>query len=97
MAMKISMETLRGIKYNLSMTGVPISGPSYIHGYNMSVIRNTQRPESMLKKKSNYICYRTVRESVAMGKSLTGHVVTKTNFADLAIKLLYGGKCKFHV
>ena len=97
MAMKIVTETLRGIKYKLSMTGVPISGPSYIHGYNMSVIRNIQRPDSMLKKKSNYICYRTVRESVAMVESLTGHVVTKTNCADLAIKLFYGGKCKLHV
>ena len=83
--------------YKLSMTGVPISGPSYIHGCNMSVICNTQRLDSMLKKESNYICYHAVRESVAMGESLTEHFGTKTNCADLAMKVLYGGKCKFYV
>jgi len=42
------------------MMGVGISGPSYIYGNNMSVIHNTQRPESMLKKKSGSICYHTI-------------------------------------
>ena len=69
--MKIIMETLRGIRYKMGMMGVPISGPLYIYGYYMSVIHKTQRPESTLKNKSNYICYHTVRESVVMGESLT--------------------------
>ncbi len=56
----------------------------------MSVIHNTQRPESMLKKKSNSICYHTVRESVAMGESLTAHIGTNENVGDLATKVLYG-------
>jgi hypothetical protein len=55
-AMKIRMESLRGLRYKLRMMGVRISGPSYIYGDNMLVIHNTQRPESMLKKKSNSIC-----------------------------------------
>ena len=42
-AMKIVMDTLRGIRYKMRMTGVPISGPSYIYGDNMSVIHNNQR------------------------------------------------------
>ena len=65
-AMKNSMETLRGLWYKLRMMGVSLSGPSFIYGDNMSVIHNTQRPESMLRKKSNSICYHAVRESVAM-------------------------------
>jgi hypothetical protein len=52
---KIGMESLRGLRYKLGMMGVGISGPSYIYGDKMSVIHNTQRPESMLKKKSNSI------------------------------------------
>ena len=88
-ATKISMETLRGIRYKLRILGVPISGPSYIYGDNMSVIRNTCRPESTLKKKSNYILYHAVLESVAVGECLTGHVVPNENCADLAIKILY--------
>ncbi len=45
-AMKQGMEALRGIRYKLRMMGVELSGPSYIYGDNMSVIHNTQRPES---------------------------------------------------
>ena len=55
----------------------PISGPSYIYGYKILVIHNTQCSESTLKNKRNYIWYHTVCESVAMAESLTGHVGTK--------------------
>ena len=72
--------------------GVPLSGPSYIHGDNMSVIHNTQRPESTLKKKNNSICYHDLREAVAMGEWLTTHIPTKDNLSDMMTKVLYGSK-----
>ena len=71
--------------------GIPISGPTYTFGDNMSVIHNTQRPESTLKKKSNSICYHACREAVAMGELLTTHIPTTMNPADLATKLIPGG------
>jgi hypothetical protein len=95
--MKIGMESSRGLRYKLRMMGVGISGPSYIYGNNMSVIHNTQRPESILKKKSNSICYHTVHESVAMGEHLTGHIGTNENVGDLATKVLYGQKWRYMV
>jgi hypothetical protein len=49
------------------MMGVTLSGPTFVYGDNMSVVHNTQRPESVLKKKSNSICYHAVYESAAMG------------------------------
>jgi len=70
--------------------GVPLSGPSLIYGDNMSVIHNTQRPELMLRKKLISICYHAVRESVAMGKRMTGHVSTHENPANVATKDLPG-------
>ena len=76
-AMKNVVEKLRGLRYKLRMMGVPISGCSYVYGDNMSVIHNTQRPESTLKKKSNAICYHFVRESVAMGETLTCHQIPR--------------------
>ena len=91
MAMKVSMETARGLRYKLRMMGVPLSGPTYIYGDNMSVIHNTQTPESTLKKKSNEICYHAVRESVAMGESLVGHISSENNPADLGSKLIPPG------
>jgi hypothetical protein len=65
--MKNGIETTRGIHYKLRMVGVAIDGPTYVYGDNMALVHNTQRPESVLKKKSNTICYHAVLESSAMG------------------------------
>lgn len=96
-AMKNGMEYLRGLRYKLRMMGVGISGPSFIYGDNMSVIHNTQRPESVLKKKSNAICYHAIREAVAMGECLTGHVSTHHNPADICTKIISGGRKRDHL
>jgi hypothetical protein len=56
-AVKLGVETLRGIRYKLCMMGVPIAGPTYVYGNSMSIIHNTQQPESTLKKKNLSICY----------------------------------------
>ena len=39
-AMKTGVEALRGIRYKLRMMGVPLTGPTYVYGDNMSVIYN---------------------------------------------------------
>ena len=93
-AMKNGIETVRGIRYKLRMMGIKLSGPTYVLGDNMSVIHNTQRPESTLKKKSNSICYHFIRESVAMNESLTAHVESKKNKADLATKIIPAGQLR---
>ena len=49
-AMRVGVETLCAIWYKLRMMGISISGASYIYGHNMSVIHNTSKPDSMLKK-----------------------------------------------
>jgi hypothetical protein len=69
-AMKNGIETLRVLCYKLRMRGVALSGPTYVYGDNMSVVHNTQRLESVLKKKSNSICYHAVSESAAVVDSI---------------------------
>ena len=91
-AMTHGVETLRGLRYKLRMMGVFIDGPTYVYGDNMSVIFNTSRPESQLKKKSNSLCCHAVRESVAVGECITTHTPTLLNFSDLLTKVLYGQK-----
>jgi hypothetical protein len=91
-AMKQGNEASRGLRYKLRMMGIPIDGPTYIFGDNMSVIHNTQRPESVLKKKSIAICYHFMRESVAMGECLTTHIRSEDNPADLCTKIMPGGQ-----
>ena len=76
----------------IEMMGVKIDGPTYMYGDNMSVIHNTSKPESVSKKKSNFICYHFVREAVAKRECLTTHVPTARNWADLLTKVLFGKK-----
>ena len=91
-AMKNGIESVRGLRYKLRMMGIAISGPTYVYRDNMSIIYNTQQPNLTLKKKLNQICYHFVRELVASGKSLTTHIPTAENPADLATKLIPGGQ-----
>ena len=78
-AMKHGMEKLRGLRYKLRMMGVPIDGPSYIYGDNKSAITNSTRPESVLKKKCNSICYHA-------------HISTHDNWTNFLTKVTSGPK-----
>ena len=96
-ALKQGLETLRGIRYKLRMMGVPIEGPSYVYGDNMSVVTNTQKPESTLKKKSSEIAYHFCREAVAMGECVLSHIASEDNPADIATKIIGGGQKREHL
>ena len=88
--MKHGIENLRGIRYKLRMMGVPVKGASYVYGDNMSVVTNTSKPESTLKKKSNSICYHAVREAVAMGEALVAHIPTKKTLLTCSPRFCMG-------
>ena len=77
--------------------GVPINRSSYVFGDNMSVVTNTSKPESTLRKKSNAICNHAVHEAVAMGEALVAHIPTQKNLADLFTKVVYGSHHGFLV
>jgi hypothetical protein len=40
---------MHGLQYKICMIGVPLLGPMYIYGDNMSMVHNTEHPESNLK------------------------------------------------
>jgi hypothetical protein len=96
-AMKNCVETCRGLRYKLGMMGATLSGPAFVYGDNMSVVHNTQRPESVWKKESNSICYHAVSESAAMGESIIGHVPSVDNPADICTKVVPGGQKRNHL
>jgi hypothetical protein len=79
------------------MMGIPVKGATYMYGDDMSVVTNSSKPESTLKKKLNSICYHAVCEVVAMGKALVAHILTKKNLADLFTKVLSGQTRRFLV
>ena len=95
--MKQGIDSLRGLRCKLRIMGIQMSSPSYIYGNNMSIVRNTSKPESVLRKKSNLVCYYAVNESFAMVESLVAHILGKENVADLMTKVLYGHKRRYLV
>ena len=86
MALKTGVEIIQGLRYKLRMMGVPLDGPTNVRCDKMSVVYNTSRPESTLKKKSNSIVYHFVRENVAMGTIRVAYKHTSTNLADCLTK-----------
>ncbi len=90
--MRTGLETVQGLRYKLRMMGIPLKTPTYIYGDNMSVINNTSKPESTLKKKANSVCYHYIREAVAADECRTAHVSTHENPADIATKSSISGE-----
>ena len=95
--MKQGITALRGLRYKLRMMGIPISGPLYIYGDNMSVVHSSSRPESVLTKKRNLVSYHVVHESVGMGESPVDHIPSKENVTALMTKVLHGQNKKYLV
>ena len=85
-AMKVCVEMIEGLRYKLRMMGIPLDGPTHVKADNQSVIVNSTRPESTLKKKSNSICYHFVRERVAAGIIEISYEKTDSNIADMLTK-----------
>ena len=91
-AMKVCCEYIRGLRYKLRMMGIPCDFPAYVYGDNQSVLANSTRPFSVLKKKSSSIAYHFVREGVARDEWRTTYINTHDNLADLFTKPLGGGE-----
>ena len=93
MAMKVSTEYVRGLRYKLRMMGIQIRGPCYVYGDNKSVLRNSADPDSVLKKKSNSIAFHHTREGSARDEWRITYINTHDNPADSQTKPLpYGAK-----
>ncbi len=87
-AMTTGVDTLRGLRYKLRRIGVAIEGATMSIGTTW---------ESTMTKKSSTVCYNAVRESVAMGETLTAHIPGAENPADIMTKALLGSKQQYHV
>ena len=72
------------------MFSIPLANDGTVNVYcdNQSVVHNTTRPESVLKKKHNAVCYHRVRESFARKIIRIAKEDTETNLADLFTKIL---------
>ena len=87
-ALKITTEQIKALRYKLRMFGIPISGPARVFCDNDSEVMSSSFPESTLKKKHCSIAYNKIRESFAAGTLLVFYENTKSNIADLLTKVL---------
>ena len=63
--MKSCCEYVRGLRYKLRILGIPVELPTYIFGDNQSVLVNSSKPHSSLKKKLSSIAFHFVLEGAA--------------------------------
>ena len=94
MALKAAVEMIKGLRYKVRMMGIPLEEVTHVLVDNMSVVYNTTRPESTLKKKSNSIAYHYVRESAAAAEIKISHVESSENVSDMLTKLQTGPERK---
>jgi len=93
-AMRIAIEMVGGLRYKLRMMGVPIAGPCDVSCDNNSVVQNTTRPESPIKKKHCSVAYHKTRESIAGGTIRVAKEDGSTNISGILTKLMGGKKLK---
>jgi hypothetical protein len=70
------------------MLGVPMERATNVFCNNESVVKNSSRPESTLKKRHNAIAYHHCREAQAAATIRIAFEPGETNLADLFTKLL---------
>ena len=91
-AMKQCCEYIQGLRYKLHMMGIPVELPTYIFGDNQSVLVNSSKPHSSLKKKSSSVAFHFVREGTAKDEWRVAYLNTHFNPADMLTKSLPGGE-----
>jgi hypothetical protein len=89
-ALRTAVELTKGMRYKLRLMGIPLDIPAHFRVDNMLVVYNTQSPESTLKKKSNAISYHYVREAIASHILCIAYEESKSNKADILMKIQSG-------
>ena len=94
-ALRTAIEMVEGLRYKLRMMGVEILGPTSMFGDNESVVKNTTRPESTLKKRHCAIAYHRSREAQAAGTCRIAHEKGETNLSDCLSKLMPAPRMRY--
>ena len=86
-ALRVATEMNDALRHKLRMMGIPITGSTNTYCDNKSVVANSSKVESVLKKKHLSICYHRVRESCARKALRIAFEPTKSNLADVCTKV----------
>ena len=86
MAGRIAVEQIMELRHTLMMLGIPIDGPAYLFGDNLSMITSSTIPSSSLKKRHSMLSYHCVREAIASGIRNLFHIPESENPSDVMTK-----------
>ena len=90
-AARIAVDLIVEMRYKLRMLGIKVENRTFMIGDNMSVVINTTIPSSGLRKKHLSCAYHRVREAIAGGFVIFGHIPSEKNLADINTKPLSNG------
>jgi len=85
-AARTAVDQIVDLRYTLRMLGVPLTGPSWMFGDNLSVVNSSTMPSGKLTKRHNILSYHRVREAQAAGFVNFVHIDGKQNPADILTK-----------
>ena len=85
-AARTAVDQIVDLRYTLRMLGVPLIGPSWLFGDNLSVVNSSTMPSGKLLKRQNILNYHRVREAQAAGFINFVHIDGKNNPADICTK-----------
>ena len=84
---------IEALRYKLRFFGIPVEGTAELFFDNMSVVKNSSIPTSVLNKRHNAICYHRVRKVQAAGILRFGWIPGDFNLVDLFTKTtMHGNK-----
>ena len=84
----VAVQQIMDIRLTLKYMGVPIDGPSWLLGDNMSVVTSCNNPHSTLAKLHYFLSYHAVCAAIAGGTVNLCHVCHDQNVVDLLLKFL---------
>ena len=88
---KTCCEYVRGLRVKCRQMGIPVLNPCFVFGDIQSVSWNTTCLDIVLRKKTSYLAYHFVRETVSRYEWGTTHMKTSINPSNICTKSLPAG------
>ena len=86
MVVRTTVEQVMAIRTTLRYLGVPIIGPTYLHGDNKSVVDSCNVPRARIHKRHIILSFHRVREAITAGIIKFVHIPGDQNPADICSK-----------
>jgi hypothetical protein len=85
-AARIAVDQIIDLRYSLRMLGVPLAGPTWMFGDNLSVVNSSTIPSGKLQKRNHILNYHRCREAQASKIVNFVHMNGTDNPADILTK-----------